>query len=218
MEDEVHRAAEHLLLAMRPSHNNLIIMGCASRGKEGGGALLGNNGVAPCTVLHVLLTKDYSSGWCRACALTGGSRVEGWCSLDLFARVSDCIWPGSPLDASGWRFSTARDGFDPEHEWSAPDARDVLRHGTLRNPDRPDQLLDQAATDKIRNYREPYAIGRWRFCLRACLPRGAFTASFCGCSTSLRTGKRLTASRPSAMSPAQCGRHRVEDHSVHARG
>jgi hypothetical protein len=70
------------------------------------------------------------------------------------------------------------------------DARDVLRHGTLRNPDRPDQLLlDQAAADKIRNYREPYApIGRWRFCLRACLPRGAFTASFCGCSTSLRTG------------------------------
>ena len=46
------------------------------------------------------------------------------------------------------------------------DARYVLRHGTLRNPDRPDQLLDQAAADKIRNYREPYApIGRWRFCL-----------------------------------------------------
>ena len=52
------------------------------------------------------------------------------------------------------------------------DARDVLRHGTLRNPDRPDQLLDQAAADKIRNYREPYAgclararrriSGRWR--------------------------------------------------------
>ena len=37
MEDEVHRAAEHLLLAMRPSHNKLIIMGCASRGKGGGG-------------------------------------------------------------------------------------------------------------------------------------------------------------------------------------
>ena len=33
------------------------------------------------------------------------------------------------------------------------DARDVRRHGTPRNPDRPDQLLDQAATDKIRNYR-----------------------------------------------------------------
>ena len=31
------------------------------------------------------------------------------------------------------------------------DARDVLRHGTLCNPDRPDQLLDQAAADKIRN-------------------------------------------------------------------
>jgi hypothetical protein len=82
------------------------------------------------------------------------------------------------------------------------DARDVLRHGTLRNPDhQPDQILDQAAADKIRNYREPYApIGRWHFCPRACLHRGAFTASFCGCSTSLRTGKRLITSRPSAMS------------------
>jgi len=36
-------------------------------------------------------------------------------------------------------------------------ARDVLRHGTLPNPDRPDRFLDQAAADKIRNYREPYA-------------------------------------------------------------
>ena len=40
------------------------------------------------------------------------------------------------------------------------DAHDVLRHGTLRNPDRPDLLLDQAAADKIRNYREPYARNR----------------------------------------------------------
>ena len=34
-------------------------------------------------------------------------------------------------------------------------ARDVLRHGTLRNPDRPDQPLNEAAADKIRSYREP---------------------------------------------------------------
>ena len=31
---------------------------------------------------------------------------------------------------------------------------------TLRNPDRPDQLLDQAAADKIHKYREPYARNR----------------------------------------------------------
>ena len=49
------------------------------------------------------------------------------------------------------------------------DARDVLRHGTLRNPDRPDQLLDQAAADKTRNYREPYARNRSLAFLPACM-------------------------------------------------
>ena len=49
------------------------------------------------------------------------------------------------------------------------DARDVLRHGTLRNPDRPDQLLDQAAADKICNYREPYARNRSLAFLPACM-------------------------------------------------
>ena len=49
------------------------------------------------------------------------------------------------------------------------DARDVLRHGTLRNPDRPNQLLDQAAADKIRNYRELYARNRSLAFLPACL-------------------------------------------------
>ena len=84
------------------------------------------------------------------------------------------------------------------------DARDVLRHGTLRDLDRPDQLLDQATADKIRSYREPYARNRSLAFLPACyLPRGAFTASFCGCSTSLRTSRRLTTSRTSAMSPTR---------------
>ena len=49
------------------------------------------------------------------------------------------------------------------------DARDVLRKGTLRNPDRPDQLLDQAAADKTRNYREPYARNRSLAFLPACM-------------------------------------------------
>ena len=49
------------------------------------------------------------------------------------------------------------------------DARDVLRHGTLRNPDRPDQLLNQAAADKIRSYREPYSRNRSLAFLPACM-------------------------------------------------
>jgi len=51
MEDEVHRAAEHLLLAMRPSHNKLIIMGCASRGKP-------YQGIAP----HPFLIHELPEG------------------------------------------------------------------------------------------------------------------------------------------------------------
>jgi len=47
--------------------------------------------------------------------------------------------------------------------------RDVRRHGMLRNPDRPDQLLDQAAADKNRNYREPYARNWSLAFLPACL-------------------------------------------------
>ena len=49
------------------------------------------------------------------------------------------------------------------------DARDVLRHGALRNPDRPDQILDQGAADKIRAYREPYHRNRSLAFLPACM-------------------------------------------------
>ena len=49
------------------------------------------------------------------------------------------------------------------------DARDVQRHGLLRNPDRPDQLLNQAAADKIRSYREPYSRNRSLAFLPACM-------------------------------------------------
>ena len=49
------------------------------------------------------------------------------------------------------------------------DARAVQRHGTLRNPDRPDQLLNQAAADKIRSYREPYSRNRSLAFLPACM-------------------------------------------------
>ena len=49
------------------------------------------------------------------------------------------------------------------------DARDVSRHGALRNPDRPDQILNQAAADKIRAYREPYQRNRSLAFLPACM-------------------------------------------------
>ena len=81
----------------------------------------------------------------------------------------------------------------PRATTSPGDARDVRRHGTLRNQDRPDQLLDQAAADKIRNYREPAPIGRWRLCPRACRPRGAFTASWLGDWYVSTVGERTSA-------------------------
>jgi hypothetical protein len=49
------------------------------------------------------------------------------------------------------------------------DARTVSRHGALRNPDWPDQILDQAAADKIRAYREPYHRNRSLAFLPACM-------------------------------------------------
>ena len=52
--------------------------------------------------------------------------------------------------------------------------------GQLRNPDNPDHVLESAAADKIRNYRDTYRrTGMWLFCRRACLPRDASTASSC---------------------------------------
>ena len=81
------------------------------------------------------------------------------------------------------------------------DARDVLRHGTLRNPDRPDQLLNQAAADKIRSYREPYSRNRSLAFLPACMSTsGRIHSEFLRLPTSLRTSRRQTTSRPSAMS------------------
>ena len=52
--------------------------------------------------------------------------------------------------------------------------------GQLRNPDNPDDILESAAADKIRNYRDTYRrTGMWLSCRRACLPRAASTASSC---------------------------------------
>jgi hypothetical protein len=52
---------------------------------------------------------------------------------------------------------------------SIGDARTVLRHGALRNPDRPDLILDRAAADKICAYREPYHRNRSLTFLPACM-------------------------------------------------
>ena len=48
--------------------------------------------------------------------------------------------------------------------------RSGLTQGQLRNPDNPDQILESAAADKIRNYRDPYQRNRQVASLRhACL-------------------------------------------------
>ena len=52
--------------------------------------------------------------------------------------------------------------------------------GQLRNPDNPDHILESAAAEKIRNYRDTNRrTGKWLSCRRACLPRAASTASSC---------------------------------------
>jgi hypothetical protein len=79
-------------------------------------------------------------------------------------------------------------------------ARDVLRHGTLRNPDRPDQILYQAAADKIRNYREPYARTAGQSVAGVSASWRIHSAFLRLLYYFLRTGKRLITSRPSAMS------------------
>jgi hypothetical protein len=38
--------------------------------------------------------------------------------------------------------------------------RSGLTQGKLRNPDNPDHILESAAADKIRNYRDAYAVNR----------------------------------------------------------
>ena len=41
--------------------------------------------------------------------------------------------------------------------------------GRLRNPDNPDRILESAASDKIRNYRDPYQRNRQVAFLPACM-------------------------------------------------
>ena len=41
--------------------------------------------------------------------------------------------------------------------------------GQLRNPDNPDHILERAAADKIRNYRDAYAVNRQVAFLPACM-------------------------------------------------
>ena len=45
----------------------------------------------------------------------------------------------------------------------------VINHGKLRNPDHPDQKLEGAAAEKIRNYRNPYRRNRQVAFLPACM-------------------------------------------------
>jgi hypothetical protein len=47
--------------------------------------------------------------------------------------------------------------------------RSGLNQGQLRNPDNPDHILESAAADKIRNYRDAYADNRQVAFLPACM-------------------------------------------------
>ncbi len=47
--------------------------------------------------------------------------------------------------------------------------RSGLTQGQLRNPDNPDCILESAAADKIRNYRDAYAVNRQVAFLPACM-------------------------------------------------
>ena len=64
--------------------------------------------------------------------------------------------------------------------------RSGLTQGQLRNPDNPDHILESAAADKIRNYRDTYHRRR------ACLHRDVSTASSCACSSSSPTKAKPT--------------------------
>jgi hypothetical protein len=48
-------------------------------------------------------------------------------------------------------------------------ARSGLTQAKLRNPDNPDQILESAAADKVRNYRDPYQRNRQVAFLPACM-------------------------------------------------
>jgi hypothetical protein len=48
-------------------------------------------------------------------------------------------------------------------------SRSGLNQGRLRNPDNPDHILESAAADKIRNYRDPYQRNRRVAFLPACM-------------------------------------------------
>jgi hypothetical protein len=47
--------------------------------------------------------------------------------------------------------------------------RSGLTQGQLRNPDNPDHILESAAADKIRNYRDAFAVNRQVAFLPACM-------------------------------------------------
>jgi hypothetical protein len=49
------------------------------------------------------------------------------------------------------------------------DGRSGLTQGQLRNPDNPDHILENAAADKIRNYRDAYAVNCQVAFLPACM-------------------------------------------------
>jgi hypothetical protein len=68
--------------------------------------------------------------------------------------------------------------------------------GQLRNPDNPDQILESAAADKIRNYLDPYQRNRQVAFLPAFMSTSdASMASSCVCSSLSPTSRQTTTLR-----------------------
>jgi hypothetical protein len=75
-----------------------------------------------------------------------------------------------------------------------------LNQGQLRNPDNPDKLLDSAAADKIRHYRDPYRQNRHVAFLPACMTTsGRIHGEFLRLLSLFPTNRQLITLRPLAM-------------------
>ena len=124
---------------------------------------------------HVNCCSRHSANWLRAHehvlrAIMAVLQAAGYACSIKHVPTSDGI-RRADLHVVGTRLMGKDDliiDYTLRHDFIG-DARDVSRHGTLRNPDRPDQLLDQAAADKIRAYREPYHRHRSLAFLPACM-------------------------------------------------
>ena len=74
----------------------------------------------------------------------------------------------SPIFTGGFRLIDLLVDVTIRHDFIG-DGRSGLTQGQLRNPDKPDRILESATTDKIRTYRDAYAVNRRVAFLPACM-------------------------------------------------